>query len=392
MAFTVIIGGTDVTRAVTAPPTINDEINANCCTFQFTVQQERNPQNLLGKVVEMYINGVRWFYGTVRTQEGTANGDIALTVYDPLFTFSRFTDDFYFKTQTATQIFTTCAEKTGVPLGAVANTEDVFPQLYYPAAAVDKVCVDVLARTRKANGRKFWYRFDPVTASVTMFERTVPADIWVFKVGLNLTAASKSDSVTETFTSVKLVNRETGQTVVKTNDAVANEYDLHTQYFEEMSSDDTTDINTQAATRLEEKSKLASTMRIEGINPDGVIPRLYKGDPIYVEEPNTGLVGGYYIRNITTTVQADTLIVLAMDIVAAPDLPEIQYDDATKLTTDSGKTTESTKESEITVYLQPDGKIYHKAGCPVIEGCNCTATTKDKAKEKGALQCAVCKA
>lgn len=41
MAFTVIIGGTDVTRAVTAPPTINDEINANCCTFQFTVQQEK---------------------------------------------------------------------------------------------------------------------------------------------------------------------------------------------------------------------------------------------------------------------------------------------------------------------------------------------------------------
>ena len=50
MAFTVIIGGTDVTRAVTAPPTINDEINANCCTLQFTVQQEKNPQTFLGKV------------------------------------------------------------------------------------------------------------------------------------------------------------------------------------------------------------------------------------------------------------------------------------------------------------------------------------------------------
>lgn len=391
MAFTISIDGTDVTRAVTAPPTIRDEINANCCTLQFTVQQEKNPQTLIGKAVELLVNDETWFYGFIRSQEGTATGDIQLTVYDPLFNFSRYTDDFYFKTQTGTQIFTTCAEKTGIPLGAVANTEAVFPQLYYPAKAVDTVCVDVLARTRKANGRKFWYRYDPVAKAVTLFERTVPANIWVFKVGLNLTSASKSDSVTETFTNVKLVNRETGQTVIKTNDAIANEYNLHTQHFEEV-NDTETDINTQAATILETKSKLATTMSIEGINPYGQMPRFYKGDAIYVEEPNTGLVGGYYIRNVTHSIQADTLIVLTMDIVVAPDLPEIQYDDAVKLTTDNGKTTESKKESEITVYLQPDGKIYHKAGCPVIEGCNCTAITKDKVKEKGALQCAVCKA
>ncbi len=391
MAFTITIGGTDVTRAVTSPPTITDEINANCCTLQFNVQQEKNPQKLIGQAVELKINEATWFYGYVRKQDPTATGDIGLTVYDPLFNFSRHTDDFYFKTQTATQVFTTMAEKTGVPLGAVANTEAVFPQLYYPATAVDTVCVDVLARTRHANGRKFWYRYDPVEKAVIMFERTVPADIWVFKVGHNLTSATKSDSVVDTFTSVKLVNRETGQTVIKTNDAVAAEYNLQTQYFEEVNDADT-DINTQAATVLEEKSKLSSTMSIEGINPYATIPRLYKGDAIYVEEPNTGLVGGYYIRNVTTTIQADTLVTLAMDIVTAPDLPEIKYDDATKLTTDSGQTKESKKESEITVYLQPDGKVYHKQGCIVIDGCSCKTTTKEQAKKNGAAQCAVCKA
>lgn len=391
MAYTITIGGADVTRAVTAPPTITDEMDANCCTLGFTVQQERNPQTLIGKTVELYVNNDRWFYGTVRRQDATDTGAIQLTVYDPLFNFSRYTDDFYFKLQTATQIFTTCAEKARVPLGEVANTEAVFAQLYYPGKAVDTVCVDALARTRQANGRKFWYRFDPVSIAVTMFERVTPTDVWVFKRGLNLTTSSKSDSITDTFTSVKLVNRETGHTVTKTNEDVADAYDLHTQYFEEVNDADT-DINTLAAEILAEKSKLATTMSLEGINPNGQIPRLYKGDAIYVEEPNTGIVGGYYIRNITQVIQSAALITLSMDIVAAPDLPEIQFEDATKLTTDSGQKTESKKESEITVYLQPDGKIYHKAGCPVIEGCTCTQTTKENAKKKGALQCAVCKA
>lgn len=391
MSFTATIAGTDVTRALTSPPTITDQINANCCTLQFSVQQQKNPINLIGKAVEIQKDGESWFYGKVRKQDGTATGDIQLTVYDPLFTFSRYSDDFYFKNQTATQIFTAVAEKTGVPLGDTANTEAVFAQLYYPNATAEKVCIDALARTRKANGRKFWYRFDPVSKTVIMFERTVPANIWVFKAGFNLTSASKSDSVLDTFTSVKLVNRETGQTVIKTNDAVAAEYDLHTQMFEEV-SDDSTDLNLQATELINEKSKLSTTMSLEGINPNGTIPRLYSGDAIYVEEPNTGLVGGYYIRNVTHTIEADSLVTLSMDIVTAPDLPEIQVEDADKTTTDSGTTKESKKESETIVYVQPDGKIYHKEGCPVIDGCSCKRTNKEAAKKQGALQCAVCKA
>lgn len=391
MSFTATIAGTDVTRALTAPPTITDQINANCCTLQFSVQQQKNPQNLIGKPVEILKDGECWFYGKIRKQDGTATGDVQFTVYDPLFTFSRFSDDFYFKNQTATQIFTAVAERASVQLGDIANTEAVFPQLYYPNATAEKVCVDALARTRKANGRKFWYRFDPVSKTVVMFERSVPTDIWVFKTGFNLTNASKSDSAVDTFTSIKLVNRETGQIVVKTNDAVADEYDLHTQMFEEV-SDDSVDLNQQAAETLKEKSKLTTTMTLEGINPNGFIPRLYSGDAIYVEEPNTGLVGGYYIRNVTHVIEADSLVTLSMDIVTAPDLPEIQVTDADKTTTDSGVKKESKKESETPVYLQPDGKIYHKSNCPVIEGCKCTKTNKEAAKKKGALQCAVCKA
>lgn len=392
MSFTVTIAGTDVTRALTSTLPITDELNANCCTLSFSVQQSTQLQNLIGKPVEVVQDGTKcWFYGIIRKQDPTATGSIQFTVYDPLFNFSRHNDDFYFKNQTATQIFTSLCEKAKTPLGEVANTEAVFPQLYYPNATAEKTAVDALARTRKANGRKFWFRADPDSKSIILFERTVPADIWVFKVGHNLTSATKSESVVSTFTSVKLVNRETGQTVIKTNDAVADEYNLHTQFFEEVNDADT-DMNLRATELIEEKSKIDTTMHLEGVNPGGIIPRLYTGDAIYVEDPTTGLVGGYYIRNITQTIEADSLVTLSMDIVIAPDLPEIQVEDADKLTTETGQTKEAKKESETTVYVQPDGKIYHKQGCPVIEGCNCSTTSKEQAKKNGALQCAVCKA
>ena len=69
MSFTATIAGTDVTRALTAPPTITDQINANCCTLQFSVQQQKNPQNLIGKPVEILKDGECWFYGKIRKQD-----------------------------------------------------------------------------------------------------------------------------------------------------------------------------------------------------------------------------------------------------------------------------------------------------------------------------------
>ena len=340
MNKTLYIGGTDATQALKEPPAIADNLNENCRTLTITVQQQKNPQALIGVLAELWVYGKRWFYGYIRKHRATDTGDTQYIAYDPMFNISRITDDFYFKQQTGTQIFTALMEKAKAPVGAVANTEYVFPQLYYPNTKIEKVCIDALARTKQANGRKFWFRFDPEEANVTLFERTVPSDIWVFKVGINLTSATKEDSAVNLFTSVKLVNRETGQTVIKSDDTTAETYNLYTQMFEEVTDSDV-DMNARAAELMEQNAVLETTMKLEGINPNGVIPCLYKGDAIYVEEPNTGLIGGYYIRNVEQVVENDTLITLSMEIVIAPDLPELQAPDADKLTTDNGQTKES---------------------------------------------------
>jgi len=320
------IGGSDFTPALSSEPTIQDQLNAVCRSLTFSVQQPGKPQQLTGRDVELYYNGVRWFKGQVRRQTAAANGQIDFLVYDPLYLWGKHADDWYFKTQTATQIFNTMAGKCGTTVASLANTLAVFSYLYYPGAQPEAIALDVLARTRNANGRKYWFRYDPVKDGLTLFEKTIPAKLWAFQLGVNLLSASKTDSIEELCASVKLVHRESGKVVTKTNSTAQGLYGL-SQHFEEVNSD-TENLETKAAALLADLSKVAVTMNVSGVNPDAAMGQFFSGDPIYVEEPNTGMVGGYYIKDVTHTIRAKNLVTMEFDLQQTPELPAIQFEDA----------------------------------------------------------------
>lgn len=322
------IGGSNFTEALVSEPSINDQINATCRILDFSIQQERNPQRLVGHKVELLYNGVRWYVGEVKAQNIDASGSMKLTVYDLLFRLGKNADDYYFKKQTATQIAKTLASTCEIKVASIANTGAVFPYLYYPGANPDKIIIDTLARTKSANGRKFWFRYDPIKDGLTLFERKVPSKLWALQRGVNLSSASKTESIEDLYSSVKLINRETGKVVVKTNANAKSSYGK-TQHFEEVNND-VTDINAKATELLTELSAVAVSMNVTAVNPDGVMGQFYTGDAIYVEEPNTGMAGGYFIRNITQTFRAKGLIQIDADLELAPELPAIQFADADK--------------------------------------------------------------
>lgn len=326
----VTIGGADFTETLISPPQIQDQLNATCRILEFAVEQVNNPQRLVGRTAELFYNGVRWFIGDVKVHSIDDSGNTTFKVYDPLFLFGRNPDDYYFKKQTATQIAKTLASKCGVKVASVANTGAVFPYLYYPgsSATPDKILIDTLARTRSANGLKFWFRYDPVKDGLMLFERSIPAKLWAFQSGVNLTSARKSDSIEELCSTVKLVNRETGKVVVKTNADAQARYGT-TQHFEEVNND-VTDINGKATEVLEDLSKVTVTMSISAVNPNGVMGQFFSGDSIYVEEPNTGMAGGYFMQNVTQTFSANSLIQIDADIELTPQLPAIQLANADK--------------------------------------------------------------
>lgn len=324
----ITVGGADFTPALADEPTIQDQLNANCRMLTFKVQQIKNPQQLVGRTAELLYNGVRWFTGEVKRHSIDATGRTEFVVYDPLFFLAKNPDDYYFKNQTATQVVNTLAGKCGVKIASVANTGTVFPYLYYPGSSPEKITIDVLARTKAANGRKFWFRYDPIKDGLTLFERKIPAKLWAFQLGVNLLNASKTDSIEELCSTVKLVNRETGKVVTKTNADAQGQYGK-TQYFEEVNND-VKDVDGRASTLLTDLSKVTTTMNLSGVNPKGVMAQFFTGDAIYVEEPNTGTAGGYYIRNVTHTFKAENLIQIDADVDCTQELPAIQFDGADK--------------------------------------------------------------
>lgn len=328
MTLDVRINGQRVNELLTAPPSTKDSIDGVCRTLDLQLQAVPGIINYLGSPVELWYNGSLWFFGFVFRRGIDSSGASTYMAYDPLIWFKKRPDDYYYKNMTATQIIRALAEELGVKVGSLANTGAVFPRLYYQGADPDKIAVDVLARTAQQTGRNYWFRYDPVNG-LELFERKVPAEIWAFQVGVNLVRAEYEESIEETATVVRLVNRETGKTVIRSNPDAIRKYG-NMQHFEEVDKDAAATMEKRAQELLKQLSKVQVTSNIDGINPDRVMPQMYSGDVVYVEEAVTQLVGAYHIIEVTQTFESDDLVSLAMNIQAAPDIPTLQYENATQ--------------------------------------------------------------
>jgi hypothetical protein len=152
--------------------------------------------------------------------------------------------------------------------------------------------------------------------------------MWAFQVGINLTSAEYEESIEETATIVKLVNRETGKTVKKENSALKSMYGPLV-HFEEVDKDQVNTMERKATDLLGQLGKVKVRQDINGINPDGVMPMFYSGDLIYVEEHNTGLIGAYYIEDLDQTYISSRLVEISASLTKAANIPDIEYEDAT---------------------------------------------------------------
>jgi len=330
MTLDIQLNSQSLRGVLSGPPSISDQLNGVCRSLAFTVKKVDGLENYLGQPIELWYAGKRWFFGFIFKKGITDAGEFSYTAYDPLYFMKKAPGDYYIKNMTATQGFLYLAAQVGIAVGPIAGTNVVFPALYYQNAEADKVAIDLLARTYQASGEKYWYRFEPGTEhfGLQVFPRIVPTEIWAFQVGVNLTAANYEASIEETATVVRLVNRETGKTVTKVNTEAIKSFG-NLVHFEEVDKDAADTMDAKAQTLLDKLSVVKATMSIEGTNPYQAMPQLYSGDVIYVEESVTQLIGAYHILNVTQTFLSDNLVTLAMDIQEAPDIPVIQYEDAT---------------------------------------------------------------
>lgn len=327
----ITLNGQDLSPILAGKPTISDQLEAVCRTMEFSVKDTAGLENYLGQKVELWYGGKRWFVGFLRKRGRKHDGVISYLVYDPLIFLAKNVDDWYFEKSTATQNIRTLAEKSGVRVKRLANTGAALPPLYYQGSEGDKVAIDQLSRTYEANKKRFWFNYKPDqdAEGLELFERVVPSKLWAFQVGINLVGATYEESIEETITVVKLVNRETGKVVTKVDSKKLKAYGKAV-HFEEVDKDQAAGMETKAQDLLKKLSKLNISQQIDGINPGQAMPQFFSGDFIYVEEKYTRIMGGYHIRNITHTFESDDLITISADIEADAYVPEVQFTDAAK--------------------------------------------------------------
>lgn len=319
------MNGQSLRDLIASPPKITDQLNSICRTLDVTLKNVPGIKNSKGQTLQLYHKNKLQFEGPLLKRGYDAEGNLTYSAYDPLI-YLKNKDDYYFKNVTATQGIRNIAQRWGIKAGKIANTGAVLPALYYPASEGEKVAVDMLSRTHGLNRRKYWFRYIP-GSGLTVFERVIPSKVWAFQVGVNLTAANYEESIEKTATIVKLVNRETGKTVRKENTALKNKYGPLV-HFEEVDKDQVKTMDRKATDLLSKLGKVNVSQSIDGINPNGVMPMFYSGDLIYVEEKYTGLIGAYYIEDITQTYASESLIEISASLTKAANIPEIQYEDA----------------------------------------------------------------
>lgn len=314
------------------PPKINDSLNSICRTLEFTVYNSEGLANSMGQAAELWHNGKRYFDGFMMKRGKRTNGkQVTYTAYDPMYYLAHNPNDFYFVNMTATQGLTNIANTLGIRIKNIANTGAVLPALYYQNADADKVAIDLLARTYELTGRKYWLRYIPDAGSdgIELYERIVPAKIWSFLTGINLESGEYTESIEQTITAVKLIERESGKIVQRIDQDAFNKYGPRT-HFEEVNKDDAATMEKKAQDLIKRLSVINTTAKITGINPNAIMPQFYSGDVIYVQEQTTGLIGAYHILNVSQSFENDNLIKLDFDIQTAPDVPVVQFEDAVK--------------------------------------------------------------
>ncbi|MGG3803173.1 XkdQ/YqbQ family protein [Metabacillus fastidiosus] len=335
--------GYQLYELLAAAPKIDDNIDGICRRLDFTLKNHKLPT---GTLVELFFNGKREFYGTIRRRMIDANGRTSYTAYDPLFLFKN-EDDWYFKNQTLTQAYTFFLKKFGIKAGKIANTKVVLPQLWYQGKEAGKTFVDMIARQARLNKKIYIPRFNPVTAAADLVEvGIVPNETWAFQVGVNLTDASYEEDAEQIFTQVKLVDRETGKSVVKVNTTAQTRYGK-LQKFGEIDKEEAKNIDALAAAELSAVSKPIVRGDISGVNP-GTMPIFYSADIIYVEEKFTDMLGSYHIRSASHSFEDDQLIKASFEIQKSAYIPDIQIKEAIN---DPNKKTETGSGSKKTVDL-----------------------------------------
>lgn len=285
-----------------------------------------------GHTLTFELNGKTLFVGIIYAYEIGSSGEMSLTCYDANVYLTKSHDIRQFKNRKASDIIRQLANDFGIPVGAIADTGYVIPLLILRNKSLYEMILIALTLTRKQTGKRFF--IGNKDGKLTLSSPAEPVNRFILKAGANIIDASYSLSIEDTKTQVKVTggDKKNPITAVVKNDDLRKRYGVM-QHVEEMDEKATaSQVKQQAATLLKELAVINDQANVDAFG----IPEVITGTAVYVVEPMTGLVGGYYVSNDSHTFE-NGLHTMSLELTRTYDLPPIEIDKEVLGIEDDGK-------------------------------------------------------
>jgi len=321
----IMLGKSDITEFVKSVETsghsekFNRQLNA-------TIHNTQDGRKQAFKVAEGESISFEWekkriFVGIVFAFDVDVTGAMTLTCYDSNVYLVKSKDIRKFTNKKASDIVRQIAKDFGIPIGEIADTGYVIPKLIFRDTSLYEMILTALTLTRKQTGKRFFV--DNKDGKLTL---TTPASAkkrFILKAGDNITGATYSRSIEETKTQVKVSggDKKKPVTSIVKNEALRQKYGVmqHVEIMDEKAT--ASQVKQRAANLLAEMAVINDQANVDAFG----IPEVITGTAIYVVEPMTGLVGGYYVSNDTHTFEGG-LHTMSLELSRTYDLPPIEID------------------------------------------------------------------
>ena len=246
-----------------------------------------------GSELRVYTDlGTELFRGVIFADSMDGGGSLTVTAYDRNVYLTKNTDTRKFSKVKASQVIKTLCDAFQIPTGTIEDTGYVIPKLVFDNKTLWDMMVMSLTYTKKQTGTRFFIYSDKGKLCVGRF--TQPTSRIVLEPGVNLSSVSRSTSIEDVATRVRLYGKGKKNAkidVTVSDDALIKKYGV-LQALESPDDKTTTSAAKQKATTLlNEKKAPSDDVSIECVGVDSVV----SGSAVYLVSEIVGATGGYYV-------------------------------------------------------------------------------------------------
>lgn len=221
---------------------------------------------------------------------------ITYSAYDCRWYLTKNKHDKIYRNMTATEIIVDICKAYGIPYSEkdMVDTGVRFSSIHIINKTLWDTVLMVLTETTKRTGIKYTTKVKD--GKLLLVEKKTQVKRIVIEQGVNLIDSSYSDSIENLYTQVYVKGKDKkGHAIsaLAVNNEAQSNYGIMQEYISQSEECTAAELNTIAAQKLKELSKMEQSGSITAIGLDDI----ETGDAIYVIDEETGLVGGFYVES-----------------------------------------------------------------------------------------------